>query len=450
MPFANDSGDAELEYLSDGLSENLIDRLSQLPGVKVVARSSSFKYKGIEVDPAEAAKSLGIEGLVMGRVVLRGSEIEVRAELVDARDGTQVWGEKYSRKSADIQEVQEEIARMVAEKLRLRLSGAQEQQLTRHATENPQAYQLYLNGLFHLRRGNTERARRALDYFNQAVALDPNFALAWDGVANVYFGFAGNSFLDPKDALPKAKAAATRALELDQTMAEAHSLLAAIKQDEWNWAEAERGHRRAVELNPNLAEARHRYARYLSVMGRFTEALSEVKQAQELDPLRTGLRLREGVVLYLARRYDEAIEKLQNVIELEPQRGLARACLGYTYDAKGMHKQAITEYQKVVSIEPEIMNAHICLGYALAMSSRRSEAMAILTKIKNTNVYVSPTELAVLYIGLGDIEGAIALLERAYAEHDLQMQYLNVVPYFDSLRAEPRFQEILRRIGLHQ
>jgi TolB-like protein len=310
IPFANDSGDAELDYLSDGLSENLIDRLSQLPGVKVVARISSFKYKGIEVDPAEAAKSLGIEGLVMGRVVQRGNDIEVRAELVDARDGTQVWGERYSRKAADIQEVQEEIARTVAEKLRLRLSGAQEQQLTRHATENPRAYQLYLNGLFYLRRGSTERTRRALDYFNQAVALDPNFALAWAGIANAYFGFAGNSLIDPKDALPKAKAAANRALELDQTMADAHSLLAAIKQDEWEWAEAERGHKRAVELNPNQAEAHHRYARYLSVMGRFTEALAEVKQAQELDPLHTGLRLREGVVLYIARRYDEAIEKL--------------------------------------------------------------------------------------------------------------------------------------------
>ncbi len=448
LPFVNGSGDPDLEYLSDGLSESLIDRLSQLPGVKVIARSSSFKYKGREVDPQEVARSLGVEALVTGKVVQRGDDLQVRAELVDTRAGTQVWGEQYIRKATDIQAVQEEISRTISEKLRLRLTGAQEQQLTRHATQSPQAYQLYLNGLFYRRKGGFENVRKALDYHNQAVTLDPNFALAWAGIANAYFNFAGNSLFDPKDALAKAKAAAQKALELDETLAEAHVELASIKQDEWDWAGAERGHKRAVELNPNLAEAHHRYARYLSTMGRHTEALAEVKRAQELDPLRVSLRVREGIVLFLARRYDEALEKLQNAIELEPDSGDAHNFLGLTYEAKGMYEQAIDEYRKAISIEREMTNAQIFLGSALAMSGERSEARAILDKLKSTKEYVSPTELASLYVGLGDKEGAIASLERAYAAHDLQMQYLKVIPHFDSLRSDPRFAGIIKRVGL--
>jgi eukaryotic-like serine/threonine-protein kinase len=450
LPFANGSGDPNLEYLSDGLSESLIDRLSQLPGMKVIARSSSFRYKGKEVDPREAARALGVEALIVGRVVQRGDDLQVRAELVDARDGTQVWGEQYSRRASDVQAVQEEISRAISGNLRLRLSGAQEQLLTKHATQNAQAYQLYLNGLYYWRKGPPafENGRRALDYYNQAVALDPDFALAWAGVANFYLSFAGLSLLDPKEALPKAKAAARRALELDEALADAHSVLAGVKQDEWDWAGAERGHKRAVELNPNSVDARHRYARFLSVMGRHEEALAEVKLAQGLDPLRTGLRLREGIVLYIARRYDEAVEKLRHVIELEPDHAVAHNILGMAYDAKGMYAQAINEQQKAISIERAMTEAQIFLGYALAKSGRKSEAQAILDELKNTKAYVSPAVLAVLYIGLGDNEGAIASLERAYGVRDLQLQYLNAIPHFDSLRPDPRFQDLVRRVGL--
>ncbi len=451
LPFANGNGDPDLEYLSDGLSESLIDRLSQLPGMKVIARSSSFKYKGKEVDPQEVARSLGVEALVLGRVVQRGDDLQVRVELVDARDGTQIWGEQYNRRAADIQTVQEEISRIISQKLRLRLTGAQEQQLTKHVSTNPQAYQLYLNGLYYWRKGHPfENGKRALDYYNQALTLDPNFALAWAGVANFYFGFTGLSLLDPKEALPKAKAAAQRALELDETLAEAHSVLAGIKQDEWDWAGAERGHRRAVELNPNSVDARHRYARFSSVMGRHEEALAEVKLAQELDPLRTSLRLREGIVLYIARRYDEAVEKLRHVIELEPDHAVAHNFLGVAYDAKGMYEQAINEQQKAISIEREMTEARIFLGYALAKSGRKSEAKAILDELKTTKEYVSPAVLAVLYIGLEDKEGAIAALERAYGARDLQLQYLGAVHHYDSLRSDPRFQDLMQRVGLPQ
>ncbi len=246
LPFSNESGAPNLEYISDGLSESLIDRLSQAPGVKVIARSSSFRYKGKEIDPREVAKALGVEALVMGRIAQRGDDIQVRAELVDAREGTQIWGDQYSRRTADIQAVQEEMSRTISEKLRLRLSGAQERQLTKHATQNSQAYQFYLNGLFYLRKGGSENARKALDYFNQAVALDPSFAPAWVGVARANRYFSGNSLLDQKGPLARAKAATQKALELDETLAEAHVELAGIKQDEWD-AERGAGHPRQTE-----------------------------------------------------------------------------------------------------------------------------------------------------------------------------------------------------------
>ena len=451
LPFANASADQNMEYLSDGLSESLINALSQLPQLKVIARSSVFKYKGKEADPQEVARALGVQAILTGRVAQRGDNLVVSAELVDARDRTQIWGEQYSRKAADIQAVQEEMAHTISEKLRLRLSGAQEQQLTKHATENSQAYQFYLSGLFYLRKGGRENVRKALDYFNQAVALDPNFALAWVGVARANRYFSGNSLLDPKEPLARARAATQKALELDETLAEAHVELAGIKLDEWDWAGAEREYTRAIGLNPNLVEAHTWYAGYLSSMGRHAEALAENKRAQELDPLESRLRFQEGWLLYLARRYEEAGEKLQQLSKMEPHgSGALHSSLGLTYAAKGMYEQAINEYQKQISIDGETTWRQIILGHALAMSGKRSEAQAILDKLKRTKEYVSPAELAILYAGLGDKEGAIASLERAYAAHDLQMQYLKVDPHFDSLRSDPRFQDLVRRVGLPQ
>jgi eukaryotic-like serine/threonine-protein kinase len=450
LPFANTSGDPNMEYLSDGLSESLINALSQLPQLKVIARSSAFKYKGKEIDPQEVATALGVQALVTGRVVQRGGSLQVSAEMVDARNKTQMWGEHYSRKATDIQAVQEEIARTISEKLRLRLTGAQEQQLAKHATTNPEAYQLYLNGIFYHRKGGFENGRKSLDYFNQAVALDPNFALAWAGVANAYIYLAVNSVLDPKEAYPKAKVAAQKALELDETLAETHSGMGAIKRNEWDWAGAEREFKRAIELNPNLADAHLGYSVYLTNMGRHTEALAEIKRAQELDPLRITLSGQEGEALYFARRYDEAIQQLQNVIKMEPDNSFAHAVLGYTYAAKEMYSQAIAEHQKSMSIDGENTSDQCYLGYALAMSGTRDEALALLNKLKTTKEYVSPAELAALYAGLGDKEQALASLEKAFAAHDLQLQFLKVAPNYDSLRSDPRFQDLMRRVGLPQ
>lgn len=447
LPFVNVDNDPNLEHLSDGLSESLINNLSQLPQLKVIGRGSAFRYKGKEIDPQEVARALDVGAIVTGRVTQRGDELHISVEMVDALDKTQMWGEQYTRRADDLQAVQAEIVRTVLDKLRLRLTGAQEQQLTKYATQNSQAYHVYLNGLFYVRKGGVENVRKGLDYYNQAVTLDPNFALAWAGVAEAYVSFAHWSLLDPKDALAKAKVAAQKAMELDDRLAEAHIALAEIKQDDWDWAGADREFTRVIELNPNLAEARFRYSRYLSVMGRHTEALAEIKRAQELDPLWVRLWAREGRALYSARRYDEAIEKTWQVLKLEPDSVFAGASLGYTYSAKGMYPQAIEAYQKNISIEGETPGTLCVLGYALAKSGRRSEARAILDRLKRTKEYVSPVELAVLYVGLGDNDEAIASLERGYAAHHFQMMFLKVDQHFDSLRPDPRFSNLMRRVG---
>ena len=448
LPFTNESGKPDVEYLSDGLTESLINSLSQLPQLKVIARNSSFQYKGKELNAQDISRSLGVHAIVLGHVVQRDENLVVSVELMDARDNTQVWGERYTRKATDAQGVHEEIARTISAKLRLQLSGVQEQQLTKRATENSQAYELYLTGLFHFKKPGIDGIRKSLDYFNQAVVLDPKFALAWVEIARVHRFFAGYSLRDPKEELASAKAATLRALELDENLGEAHLALAATKRDEWDWVGAEREFKRALELNPNLAEAHNRYAMYLSIMERHTEALAENKRAQELDPLRIGLRGNEANLLSLARRYDEAIEKQKQYMELNPGHGTSHIIHGFMHEGKGNYEQAISEFQNAMSINGETTSCQIYLGYALAMSGRKKEARALFEKLKKTREYVSPSELAYLDIALGDKEGAIIRLEKAYASREPHLQNLKVDPHFDSLRSDQRFQDLVRRVGL--
>jgi serine/threonine-protein kinase len=450
MPLVNVGKDPNTEYLSDGISESLINSLSQLPQLKVIARSSTFRYKGKEIDPEEVAKSLGVGAIVTGRVVQRGDELQVSVELMNVRDKTQMWGEQYSRRATDLQAVQAEIARTISEKLRLRLTGAQEQRLAKRATENPEAYQLYLNGLFYQRKGsNIENFKKALDYFSQAVALDPKFALAYTAMPFSYLNLAATGQA-PAEMLAKARAAAQMALELDDSLAEAHHALAIIKRNEWDWAGAENGFKRAIELNPNLAAAHGNYANFLSIMGRTEESVAEIRRAQELDPLRITIKAAEGAILYRARRYDEAIQVNQNVVKMQPDDAFAHVYLGMMYAAKGQYAEAIAGYQKNISINGETSGTLCFLGYAYAKSGKRGEALAILDKLKATKEHVSPAELAILHVGLGDKEAALESLERAYQAHDLQMQFLKVDPHYDALRSEARFQDFMRRVGLPQ
>ena len=449
LPFTNVGGSGESEYLSDGLTETLINNLSQLPQLKVIARSSAFRYKGKEVDVQEAASKLGVQAIVTGRVGQRGGQLQISVEMVNAGEGTQMWGERYDRRAADLQTVQAEISREIAEKLRLRLTGAQEQQLAKQPTQNPQAYQLFLNGLFYARKGGFENNKKALDYYTQAVALDPQFALAYASMTSNYTNLS-QSGADPAEMQAKGRAASQKALELDDSLAEAHAAMATIKRNEWDWSGAESGFKRAIELNPNLAAAHANYASYLLIMGRTAEALAENKRAQELDPLRIAIKSGEGLILYFARRYDEAIQVLQNVITMQPDYANAHVYLGYTYAAKGQYAEAVAAYQKDIDLEGEIPSTLCYLGYAYAKSGKRDEALAILGKLKTTKEHVSPAELATLYAGLDDKEAALDALERAYEARDIQMQYLKVEPTYDALRTEARFQDLVRRVGLPQ
>lgn len=450
IPFENTGGDPEQEYLSDGISDALINNLSQLPQLKVIARSSTVKYKGKEIDPQVVARELGVGAIVTGRVSQRGDNLNISVEMINAAYKTQMWGETYSRKIADAQTIQHEIARNISEKLRLKLSGGQEQQLLKQATSNPEAYQIYLNGEFHLRKAGTENLRKALQYYLQALALDPNFALPQVGVAASYRLLGGNSVIDPQEANAKANAAVQKALEIDETLAEAHAMLGALKQDEWDWAGAESELRRAIELNPNLAIVHSGYSSYLSRLGRNDAALVEIRRAQELDPLRLSIQTNEGATLYFARRYDEAIQKYQNILQKEPEKAVTISYLGYTLAAKGQYAEAIGAFQRSMSIDGENSSDQCFLGSALAKAGRRDEALAVLGKLKGTKEYVSPAELAVLYTALGDTEHAFASLEKAYAARDLQMQYLKVDPNYDALHTDPRFADLLRRVGFPQ
>ncbi|HEV2706991.1 MAG TPA: protein kinase, partial [Pyrinomonadaceae bacterium] len=368
MPLVNVGKDPNTEYLSDGISESLINSLSQLPQLKVIARSSTFRYKGKEIDPEEVAKALGVGAIVTGRIIQRGDELQVSVELMNVRDKTQMWGEQYNRRATDLQAVQAEIARTISEKLRLRLTGAQERQLAKRATENAEAYQLYLNGLFHQRKGNNkENFRKALDYFTQAVGLDPKFALAYTGMPFAYLNLASTGE-NPPEMLAKARAAAQMALELDDSLAEAHHALAIIKRNEWDWSGAENDFKRAFESNPNLAAAHGNYANFLSIVGRTEEALAEIRRAQELDPLRIASKAVEGSILYRARRYDEAIQVNQNVVKMQPDDAYAHVYLGMMYTAKGQYAEAVAQYQKNISLNGETPSTLCYLGYAYAQS----------------------------------------------------------------------------------
>jgi eukaryotic-like serine/threonine-protein kinase len=439
---------SDLALLSDGLSEGLIDGLSELPGVAVIARSSSFRYAGRDPDVRAAGQALGAEALLMGRVTRQGEDLLIRAELVDARLGTQVWSGQYRRAIADLQAVQDEIVHTIAGRLRLRLTTGGPRRTGGVMTDSPHAYLLYLTASYHLRRGTREDIYRAIHLAEQALAIDSAFARAWLLIARASTNLSGQGLLDPFVARPRALEAVRRALTLDDALAEAHVLSAMLAQDDWNWAEAERQFVRAIELNPSLAIAHGQYGRFLSVLGRFDEALSAVHRAHVLDPLSPGWTAREGMILFLARRPTEAVERLQHAVSLEPRHPWLKYALGLSLDASGRHRESITVLEEAIAFEPAFTSARIARGLALAGAGRHDLARAELASLTRGSDYVSTTEVAALHAVLGDKEQALDLLDRALEVRDLQLQYLKVVPYFDSLRSESRFARVVRRVGL--
>ncbi|MEO8042476.1 MAG: tetratricopeptide repeat protein [Acidobacteriota bacterium] len=439
--------------MSDGLSESVIDRLSQLQQLKVISRNSSFKYRGNNLDLQAVANGLDVQAIVVGRVAISGDNLIIRAELVDALENRQLWSESYNRRATDLQAIQGEIAQIVTRKLRLRLTGEQETQLAKREGVNSQAYESMLKGRFHFYKGghSIESLNRAIKNFQEAIDLEPDYALAYAELSSIYRTLGANGYLDPKEMTPKAESAALKAVELDDKLAEAHVALANVRRNSWQWDEAQEQYQRAIDLNPNLLMAHSGYAQLLSFTGRHEQAIAEAKRARELDPLVPQVNSNLAQMLYFARRYEEAVEAAKRAIELDQKnQSFAYYTLGDVFYVKGMYREAIAAHLQGCEIPGYTVNDEIYLGAIHAKAGNLVKARASLEKLLRTKQYISPAELAILYAALGKPEQAFVLLEKAFAEHDLQLIYLGVDPYYDSLRSDPRFVDLLRRVGLPQ
>jgi tetratricopeptide (TPR) repeat protein len=389
--------------------------------------------------------------VLTGRVLQQGETLIVQADLINVAEGAHIWGEKYSRKLSDILAVQEEIAKHISETLRFQLTGQEQQQLTKRYTENTEAYQLYLKGRYFWNKRTEEGLKKAIEYFQRAMDRDPNYALAYAGLADCYAPLVYFGYLRPKQAWPRAKAAAMKALEIEDTLAEAHTALAAVIQYyDWDRLNAEKSYKRAIELNPNYSTAHHWYAQYLIHLGRIEEGLAESKRAQELDPLSLIINSAWAERLNYARQYDRAIEQLQKTLELDPNFAHAHWQLGRAYEQKGMYEEAIAELQKAITLSGSSPVMVAALGHAYAVSGKSGKALKILDELKASSQrsYIPPSSLAAIDTGLGQKDQAFAWLQKAYEERDMWLGFLKVDPDFDSLRSDPRFEDLLRRIGL--
>jgi len=448
LPFRNAGGDPSTEWLSDGITESLINSLSPSPGLKVMSRNAVFRYKGKDVDPAQVARQLGVSAVLMGEVAQRGEDLLVSVELIDARDDSHIWGEQYRRKLSDVLGVEEQIAREIASRLRARLQpGAAG---PKAYTRDGEAYQDYLKGRYFWNKRTEDGFRKAVTYFDQAIERDPSYALAYSGLADTYALMSDYSILPPNEAMPKARAAAERALALDDQLAEAHTSLAFVRMAyDWKWDEAGQEFQRAIELNPNYATAHQWYASYLVQVGRFGEALSEIRHAQELDPLSSIISANAGLYLYYSRQYDQATAQLRKTLEVDDRFGVARLYLGYVYlQQPGHAAEAVAEFQKAQAYMGDDAETLAALGHAYAAAGRRADCQKVLAALRERAArgYVSPYFVAVVYAGLGERERAFDSLERAYQDRHPGMILLKYDPRFDPLRRDPRFTKLIQRI----
>ena len=449
LPFANVSNDPKTEYLSDGITESLINSLSQLPNLSVMSRNTVFRYKGQTNDPQKLGHDLGVKAILTGRLIQTGDELMISVSLEDVPGSRQIWGEQYNRKLSNLVSVQQEIAADIYGRLRPKLEGEERKLLAKRPTEDVEAYQLYLQGLFYWNKWTEADLKKAADYFTQAVQKDPRYALSYAGLADTY-SLLGDYYLPPSEAWPKAKAAAMRALEIDGTLPEAHTSLALVKEHfEWDWSGADSEFRRAIELNPNSAPAHQWYGDYLANMGRSEDGLRETRRAQELDPLSLMINTTLGWQLYLARRSDQAIEQLRKVLDIDAKFTPARRMLEEVYAQSGRQKEAVAERAKILSLSgsPEfaasIEEDFSKSGYKGVLQSWLDG----LTEVSKHG-YVSAYSIAEGYMRLGQKDRAFAWLEKAYEDHDSGLVSIAVEPMFDPIRSDPRFKDIVRRMKL--
>jgi eukaryotic-like serine/threonine-protein kinase len=451
LPFVNASTDQDTEYLSDGIAETLIGQLSEIPRLKVMARSTVSRYRGNKVDPQQVGRDLNVRAVLTGRVSQRGDTLTISMDLMNVRDGSELWGGRYNRKLADILAMQEDIAREITDKLRLRLQSEEEKRLTGHVTENAEAYQLYLKGRYYWNKRTLDGTQKAIEYFQAAIERDPGYARAYAGLADCYHVPANP--LPPREKMPLAKTAAMKALQLDDTLVEAHTALARVLfVYDWDWPRAEKEFKRAIELNPHYAPAHQWYGGYLSATGRFREADAEKERALELEPLSLVVNFEAGLSLYFSRNYDKAIDQFQKTLELDANFPPPHTFLAAAYEQKGMFNEAIAAFQRALSTTqgPAKILAMAGLGHVYAVSGRKAEADKILAELQrlSEHSYVQATDLALVYAGLGDKDKAFTWLEKAYEEHSFTLSSLKVEPRFDPLRSDPRYADLLRKIGL--
>ncbi|MCG3159883.1 MAG: Serine/threonine-protein kinase PknD [Acidobacteria bacterium] len=452
LPFANVDGDPQMEYLSDGVSESLMQRLSQLPGLRVMARGAVFTYKGREVDPRRIGADLNVRAVVTGRVQRQGPHLLVAVEMADTSDGAQLWSESYQRTLADLVTVQEEIAREISVKLRLRLSDEQRRQAAHRATSNSEAYQLYLKGLYLQRQLTRENVKQVLDYHNQAILSDPRFALAYSGIAYVYAQASGQYF-PPGEAMPKAKQAALSAIALDDSLPEAHFALGLVKfWGDWDWPGAEQEFKRALTLDPNHAETHIYFVSLMTALKRFDEASREAERLEQLDPVSPYARVAVTNAFYYSRQYDRAYAQILKTLDFQPGGfggSMAHNALGRVLIQKKQYQEALTEFRQAAAIDREDSNL-AWLAYGETMLGRKSEAKKILRELieKSRSQRVSPSVISRIYLGLGDNEQALEWARKAYEEHSDHVLRLGVDPIYDPLRNDARFIQLIRDIGL--
>jgi eukaryotic-like serine/threonine-protein kinase len=453
LPFVNAGNDPNSEYLSDGLTESLINNLSQISDLAVMSRSAVFRYKGHDVDPQAVAHDLKVDGVVTGRIMQRGDQLIITAELIDGHTNHNLWGDQYDRKVSDALAVQQEITRSISDKLREHLSGEPKKQRG-SGTSDSEAYQLYLKGRYYWEKRTPDSLEKAKDYFNQAIERDPNYALAYVGLAEYYDVLPEYAPASVHDTMPKARAAAQRALAIDDTLPEAHATLASTYTSSWDWVASEREYKRALELNPNYAQAHKVYCLYLLVLGRQQEALAEIKRAMELDSLNLSYLNNLGELYKYGRQYDLAIEQFKKVMEMDPSFPLAHYELSDTYYAMGKYDAALGEWKKAavlssdkedIVIANEVTKVYGRSGFHAALV----ESVELLKQLGKRR-YVDPGDIGYGYARLGDKDQAFAWLEKAYAEKADSLLYIKVKFAMDALRSDPRYTDLLKRMGLPQ
>ncbi|MBX7170351.1 MAG: protein kinase [Pyrinomonadaceae bacterium] len=449
LPFINATGDSNLEYLSDGISESLINSLSNLKGVKVIAQSSVFRYKGNEVDPQKIGKEMNVRAVLTGKISQRGDTVIISAELVDTFDNRHLWGEKYTQKIRDVVLIQEEIAKQMSRQLQTTLTESQEKFITNRYTENADAYQAYLKGRFYWNKRTLDSTKIAIDYFQQAIKADPNFALAYVGLADCYIVAFGYQFMTADEALSKAENAVQKALELNNNLGEAHASHAYIESFGFaHYEEAGREFAKAVELNPNYATAHQWYSLYLAAMGRREEALREVKIAISLDPVSLIINSDAILVYYYVREYDLAMEQCQKVLEMEPSFWITHIYKGLIYERKKMYQEAISEWEESLKFNPNNRSLIAALGHVYAESGRKQDALKMIEELKkSTNSNGDVFDESLILVGLGQKDKAISLLEDAINRKAKLFIFVKADPRFDSLRSDSKFNELMTQAG---